>query len=439
MRVAIVGAGFSGTMLAVHLASRGAVVTLIDRRGRFGAGLAYSTTEPVHLLNVPAGKMSAFVDTPDHFAQWLRGGKLGGEATFARRIDYRAYLAEIWETGGSSVRRVEGEAIAVEGTTVRLASGAKLEADAVVIAAGNLPAAASPQWAAGTVPYVADPWSDEGHDTLCRLAAGGSEIVILGTGLTMIDTVLTLHAHGFGGSVLALSRRGLLPRAHDGTPPSAVPSPTDRTPPGLLRWAREQTGTSPWRAVIDSLRPITAAIWQGWSLAERGRFLRHLRPWWDVHRHRIAPQVGEKLAALQAEGRLVVAAGRIAGFDSEQVMIRRRGSAEAELRQCAGIVNCTGPQGDIRRSTNKLIRSLLDTGAARADPLGLGLDVDRDARVLGPSGAPTPGLYAIGPMTKGAFWEIIAVPDIRGQAQELASRIVADFAVEPRAKTGRAA
>lgn len=428
VHVAIVGAGFSGTMLAVHLRRLGASVSLIDREERFAAGLAYSTPHRAHLLNVRADKMSAFADEPDHFAQWLRANEAGGGEDFAPRVRYRSYLSEIWATGGQGSARIDGKAEGLDGTMLRLSSGSSVEADAVVVAIGNLPPQPAAEWAAGPIPYVADPWSREGQAMLDELAKGDGEIVLVGTGLTMVDTVLTLRESGHCGIILALSRRGLLPRTHDGGPPIDVPPPADRSPLGLLRWARHEARSGAWRGVIDSLRPITASIWQGWSLAQRRSFVRHLRPWWDVHRHRIAPQIGETLAALRDGGRLTVAAGRIAGFDGDQVLIRARGARIAEARRCAGIVNCTGPQGDIRRSDNPLIRSLLDRGVARPDPLGLGLDIDMQGRVLGPEGVAAPGLYAIGPMTKGAFWEVIAVPDIRGQAQALAAQIVLDHA-----------
>jgi uncharacterized NAD(P)/FAD-binding protein YdhS len=190
----------------------------------------------------------------------------------------------------------------------------------------------------------------------------------------------------------------------------------------LSELVREVRSRSPWRASVDGLRPYSAALWQGLSETERKRFLRHLRPWWDVHRHRIAPQVAERIEGLRESGRLEVAAGRIVGVEGETVTIARRGGGELR-RRFAAAINCTGPQGDIRRVEDPLIRQLLASGRARPDRLGLGLEVDQGSRVAGRG--PSPALYAIGPLSKGAFWEIVAVPDICGQAAAVADAIAA--------------
>ncbi|MGA9580967.1 MAG: FAD-dependent oxidoreductase, partial [Allosphingosinicella sp.] len=196
----------------------------------------------------------------------------------------------------------------------------------------------------------------------------------------------------------------------------------EQPPARLGALVRAVRGREPWRASVDGLRPHSIALWQGLSEAERRRFLRHLRPWWDVHRHRIAPRVAARIEAMRASGRLEVAAARIARVEGDVVTLARRGGGEIKRRFDA-VVNCTGPEGAVERIGDPLIVNLLASGRARPDPLGLGLDVDRDSRVLG-SGA-SPGLYALGPLTKGIFWEIVAVPDIRGQAAAVAKAIAA--------------
>ena len=413
-------------MLAVHLARIGARVALIDREERVAGGLAYATAEPVHLLNVRAGNMSAYPDAPAHFADWLRARGEGDAATFATRLAYRDYLAQILRSAPEGVKRYHDGVVAVEETRLRLASGGRVEADVVVIAAGNLPPEPVAGFAGGLAAFVNDPWSPEGRATLRRLAEQGGDVLIIGTGLTMVDTVLTLEAHGYGGTMTALSRRGLLPQPHAAAAPAKAAPPTDRSPRGLARWLRRQAAGADWRLAVDSLRPVTQAIWREWSIGQRAQFLRHARPWWDVHRHRIAPEIADRIDRLRASGRLRVRAGRIAGFEGDRVLLRPRGQATVEAGVFAGIVNCTGPQGDLRRTGNPLLRDLLDRGEARVDGLGLGLDVDDRSRLLGPDGDALPGRYAIGPMTRGAFWEIVAVPDIRAQAQALAATIVAD-------------
>lgn len=418
MRVAIVGAGYSGTIAAVEIAraAPGAEVALIEKSGHFARGAAYGTTSPGHLLNVRARNMSALADEPMHFADWAAAEGFGPDDYVPRR-DYRCYLARLLDDEAPGTARVTGEAVAVEDGGVRLAKGELVECDSAVIAGGNfpsrLPAAFGPK-------AIHDPWGPEGAAALGRAAALGGDLLLVGTGLTMVDMAVSLEEAGFSGRILAASRRGLVPRAH--ISPAAAPLGWEQPPARLGALVRAVRGREPWRASVDGLRPHSIALWQGLSEAERRRFLRHLRPWWDVHRHRIAPRVAARIEAMRASGRLEVAAARIARVEGDVVTLARRGGGEIKRRFDA-VVNCTGPEGAVERIGDPLIVNLLASGRARPDPLGLGLDVDRDSRVLG-SGA-SPGLYALGPLTKGIFWEIVAVPDIRGQAAAVAKAIAA--------------
>jgi uncharacterized NAD(P)/FAD-binding protein YdhS len=416
MRVAIVGAGYSGTIAAVEIAraAPGAEIILVEKSGHFARGAAYGTTSPGHLLNVRARNMSALAGEPGHFADWAAGEGHGPDDYVPRR-DYRRYLASLLD-GAAGVTRVTGEAVAVDAGAVRLASGELVECDAAVVAGGNypssLPAAFGPH-------AIHDPWGPDGSAALARAAARGGELLLVGTGLTMVDMAVSLEEAGFSGRILAASRRGLVPRAH--IAPAAAP--LDWEPPARLgALVRAVRAREPWRASVDGLRPHSIALWQGLTEAERKRFLRHLRPWWDVHRHRIAPRVAARIEAMRASGRLEIAAARVARVEDDRVTLARRGGGELRRRFDA-VVNCTGPEGDIARIRDPLIRSLLESKRARPDALGLGLDVNADSRLVG-SGA-SPALYALGPLTKGAFWEIVAVPDIRDQAAAVAKAIAA--------------
>lgn len=422
--VAIVGGGFSGTVTAVHLADAGARVTLIERSGRFGEGVAYGTREPAHLLNVRASNMSALADRPDHFEAWLGDGQ---GASFAGRMKYGAYLQDLLAKIGGPVERVEDEAVGVESGSVALRSGRVVEADAVVIAAGNILPEPWRAFAKAAVPYVNEPWSRGGQDAIAELARQTGELLVLGTGLTMIDAMLSLTAHGFEGRVLALSRRGLLPRPHAAGGGAAPALPVARRPMDLLRWVRARSADGDWRSVVDALRPGTVDIWQSWTDPERSRFLRHLRPWWDVHRHRVAPEIAGQVERWTTEGRLRARAGRVFVGEDGGLRVLVRGASNAEPIEIAGIVNCTGPQGDLRTSRDPLIRALLVSGAARTDAFGLGLDVDADCRIVDRTGQVPHGFYAVGPMTRGRFWEMTAVPDIRRQASDLAACIMRDL------------
>jgi len=424
--VAVVGAGYSGTIAAVELVRRGLQAVLIERSGRFAAGAAYGTRSPSHLLNVRAASMSAFDGAPGHFKEWLEAQGLGGASSFAARRDYHQYLEGIYEEAMQTGRLhpVQGEAATLGPGALRLAGGQDIGCDAVVLAGGNYPSRL-PEMLRGPS-ALEDPWGAGGAEKLAALAKGSGDVLLLGTGLTMVDVALSLSEAGFSGRMVATSRRGLVPHPHEepATPPLATPDPAPLAQ--LLSEVRARAGGGSWRAAVDSLRPVSQIIWRGLSDQEKRRFLRHLRPWWDVHRHRIAPAVATRIAALREQGRLEVIAGRISSVAKGTIEIARRNGGTARV-VAAGIINCTGPEAMAAHIDDPLIRNLIASGTARPDPLGIGLDVDEASRVRGSDGFPSERLYALGPLTRGAFWEIVAVPDIRGQARRVADRIAAAY------------
>lgn len=427
--VAIIGAGFSGTMTAAQLARKGIASVVIEGGGREGQGAAYSTTDPAHLLNVPAGNMSAWADVPDDFAR-----RVGDKAVFARRRDYGGYVRSILEEAKSSgcVSIVAGQAIRAihhpGGWTVGLEHGDPIEADALVLATGNQPPGSLTALEDAGSRLIADPWSDSARQAIADIVAHDAPVLIVGTGLTMVDVVLSLHGAGHQGEIVAVSRRGLIPRAH--SPSEPAPIAVEDIQPGsvtkLLSWIRTRAANVGWRPAIDSLRPHSRQIWQSLGIDGQRQFLRHARPWWDVHRHRIAPQVASLLVDLIGSGRLRIAAGRVrscaaAGQGVRAVIAKRSGDTiEGDFSH---VFNCTGPLGSIEQSGDPILRSLLADSFARSDSLGLGLDVDDRSRVEG-----SQRLWAVGPLTKGAFWEIVAVPDIRVQAAEVAEDISGELA-----------
>jgi uncharacterized NAD(P)/FAD-binding protein YdhS len=414
----------------------GPKVTLVERRSEPGLGLAYGSAHDSHLLNVRASNMSALPDQPDHFVRWLRArGIDNADAAFVPRVTYGAYLQELlFDAARRSQGRLEivrGEAVDLEigasGVTLSLADGRNLEGDMASLAMGNLPPHAPPgldPLALSAGHYWPNPWDR-------RLGEGLREediVLVIGTGLTMVDVVLMLEANGFGGRILAVSRRGLLPRPH--APASAFERRAERPPTrasALVSDVRRRADAVGWRNAVDELRPITQSLWRGASRAEKKRFLRHLRPWWDVHRHRLAPEVHARLAALRASGRLDVAAGKLVAFDEREdgveVTWRRRGGDSLESVRVSRIVNCTGPQGDLLATTEPLLRKLTARGTIRPDAHRIGVDVDKEARTVAADGRPNERLLALGPLTRGAFWEINAVPDIRAQVWDLARRL----------------
>jgi uncharacterized NAD(P)/FAD-binding protein YdhS len=429
--VAIVGGGFSGTLLAINLMRHdGPRVTLIERE-QAARGLAYSTRNGSHLLNVRASNMSAFPDMPDHFARWYaaQGGAPDG---FATRQLYGRYLGELLEQTRRAHNDLEIVNDEVAGCRMdgaihlQLASGREIESDLAVLAVGNLPPHPPP----GLDPellgdhYRSDPWSS---DISARLGRG-DRVLLIGTGLTAVDAALSLDDAGFAGQIVALSRRGLLPRPHGASGPGGgEPAISGLSFAKLLGRVRERTHHIGWRQSVDELRPVTQRIWQRAGAAERSRFLRHLRPWWDVHRHRLSPQVADRMAAMQRSGRLSVYAGSTLGFsvdgDHVRAIWRPRGTAAAIEDRFTRIVNCTGPGGDLLRSANPLLRGLAESGAIRPDAARLGIDVDGQCRTINAEGEAQDRLLAVGPLTRGTFWEITAVPDIRRQVWDIARRL----------------
>ncbi len=416
--VAIVGGGASGTLLALHLVRAGiGPVRLIERGPNTGRGVAYGTARPEHLLNVPARRMSAFADDPDHFVRWF--AERGGDAeAFAPRMLYGNYLAELL-TSEPGIQVVQGEAIDADDGGVLLRGG-RIDADVVVLAPGNLKPAIPIDISALGDRWVGDPWAG---DFISGLGEG-EDVLLIGTGLTAVDVALTLDARGFGGRILALSRRGLAPRSHGAREPMVAPPETlPRDCVRLLRRVRRRSEEIGWRSAVHELRSVTQGIWKNAPEVERRRFLRHLRPWWDVHRHKIAPRIAETIGRMEDAGRLAFAAGRILSAEGDgTVRWRPRGMEEVRSFAAARIVNCTGPECNLARAGEPLLDALLAKGAIRADPLRIGMDVDEELRAIGADGCPSERLYAIGPVTRSAFWESVAVPDIRTQAAQLAQR-----------------
>ncbi|GGC87500.1 FAD/NAD(P)-binding protein [Chelatococcus reniformis] len=423
----IIGGGASGVILACHLLRRPEVdirITLIERREQVGRGLAYSTDHPGHLLNVRAHSMSMFADDPEHFSRWLRHGDGPTDGGidgfhFAQRSRYAHYLRHTLEQlagAGDRFRRVEGECQALveteAGVEARLADGSRHAGTTAFLAVGY----DAPVSAVSVDEVVPD-------DT----------VLIRGTGLGMVDLFIALAARRHRGPIIALSRRGQLPQVHRqsaalpidaaGVPFGAEMSQTLGWVRRLVRDAREQGRD--WRDVVDGLRPHSQKLWQSWSVAQRRRFLTHLRPWWDSHRHRTAPQIAQVVEEALASGKLTVIAGRIAGEEAAagrlRVAVRQRGSGAVRIVDVDRCFDCTGvschPLG-----SNPVLRDLVSRGGARPDALGLGLDVAGDGAVVGRDGRVSPRVYGVGPVTRAALWEITAVPDIRLQCAAMVER-----------------
>ena len=455
--IAIVGAGFSGCLVAVHLlktANRPLLIEPIDRSHEIGLGVAYSTYDTSHLLNVSAGKMSAFSDDPGHLLRWLHDNRSElaaflpndlNASSFIPRHIYGLYIQSILEeaeaAAPSNVRleRVIDEVVAVEpqakgkGAIVSLRSGRAFVADKVVLAVGNAPAVPSAsQTKDNDTPYLRHAWS---ASALAGLELD-APVLLIGTGLTMMDMVVSLHDRHHQGKIDAVSRRGLLPLTHRSTKPYPAfltPDTAPKTIRGLLRCIRSEVQTAAdqgydWRSAIDSLRPITQQLWQQLGRVEQRRFLRHATPYWDVHRHRIAPEMGDVVRAMLESGQLTITAGRIQDYqaapDGVAVTVRDRQTQTNRVLQVSRAVNCTGVQTDYRRSPQSPIANLRAQGLIRPNDIGLGLDTAADGAVLDARGNRSSLLYTLGTPRRGDLWETIAVPELREQARALAATVL---------------
>ncbi len=446
--IVILGGGFCGTMLAVQLArwaAAGSVrILLIERGPRVARGLAYGTPCDRHLLNVPAGMMSALPDEPSHFLDWLRLRDPQAQAgTFALRRTYGDYLEELListaRLSAVSVECLQDEALEYQArddggsTIVRMASGGCIRADRVVLALGNHPPLDPPAMG-GSCPvrrYASDPWKP---GPLQGLRVDES-IALIGSGLTAVDVIVEADSLGHRGVINAISRHGLLPRRHLPAAPRPHFDLADRpaTARTLLRAVRAeatncQAEGGDWRSVVDGIRPVAQSLWRSLPNGERRRFVRHLASHWDAHRHRVAPQIDDLLQDRLRDGRLIVVAGRILASEERDdrvvLTVKRRGESRVETIVAGLVVNCTGPARDIRRSASPLLRSLIESGVARPGPLSLGLDVHDSGAVVRADGRPHDRLFAIGPLLKDQLWETTAVRELRVQAAELASRLL---------------
>ena len=396
-------------------------------------GVAYSTTEPAHLLNVPADGMSAWAGDPDHFARRFEA-EGGDRCGFAQRRFFARYLGEMLDEAVSTgcIELVEKTAVGGthegSGWRVSFDDGSSIGARALVLAVGNQEPESLRAFEGVGSRFIRNPWGADARAAVQELAESSETALLVGTGLTMVDLVLSLDAAGHRGRIIALSRRGLVPRGHADYQPVFVEQ--EEVPTGsvraLWRWLRQRGAEVGWRAAVDSLRPYSHPLWQSLSVDQQRRFLRHARPWWDVHRHRIAPEVAATVARMVAGGRLEIVAGRIVSARETKMSLdvefrRRRASAVHSMTFGYGF-NCTGPLHSITRSKGPLLRSLLDAGQVQPDRLGIGLEIDGTCRA-------GEHLWAMGPLTKGRYWEIIAVPDIRDQADQVADDIQRELGI----------
>ncbi|MER7753797.1 FAD/NAD(P)-binding protein [Kitasatospora sp. NPDC097643] len=459
--IAVVGAGAAGTLTALRLLHHAAAgrpaparIWLIDPAPA-GPGLAFGTDAPHHLLNVPAGRMSAHRDDPGHFVRWL--GDRGGEHDFVPRRLFGQYLAESL-TAASGHRdapaliRVPDRVLAITHRPqaggpalrlrLRLRGGPALDVDAAVLALGNFaPGLAwAPPALRESAGFLADPWAPGALATVPE----DRDVLLVGTGLTMVDLALSLHRPG--RVVHALSRHGLVPQPHTGTPLSTPDAPTAAEVdaraglPGLRRAvlrhiARCRRVHGDWRAGVDSLRPVTSALWQQLPPADRARLLAEDLRLWETHRHRIPPVSARALRTAVDTGLVDLGRGTVTDAKTvpegpDEVLVVQLD--DGRRLRVGAVLNCTGSEADLTRVDDPLVVDLLATGLGSPAPVGGGFDTAPDGRLLPAAGrAPAP-LWALGSLRRGNLLETTAVPEIRCQADDLALLLPDHRTADPR-------
>ena len=446
-RIAIIGAGLSGRLLALNLlrfASSDVAVSIqiFDRGDERDMGPAYSNEADYLLLNVPAGRMGAFSEDPEHFVKWRRErGAHAGPGDFLPRRLYRDYILALTRealearAGGTTYEHIRGEVtdIDTEGgrATIHVEDKGPFVADKAVLAPGNFPPSppsVENRSALESARYIRIPWGPGVLDSL----SPRDTVCLIGTGQTTVDLAVALHRRAHEGRIIALSRRGLLPLAHRDFDPyqsffaeikeSKTILDTFRTVRKHLDRA-EALGLDQ-RAVVDSLRPDTQTIWRGLAEGEKRRFLRHLFRYWEIIRSRIPRESEAVIDAMHASGQLHIVAGRIRDLVETGTALAvhyvPRGRTTPEVEPAALVINCIGPESDYRRIDHPLVRNLMRRGLIRPGPAHLGIDALPTGAIIGQDGAASEVLYTLGSTMRGVLWEVLAVPEIRVQAERLA-------------------
>jgi len=455
--IAIIGGGFSGLMSAVRIAAAapGASLSVFERRSRPGPGVAYGACDGEHLLNVPAARMGAFAEKPTAFHEWLEREFPGrfGASDFAPRALFGRYLLETVQgslgPSGSRPRFVSDGVVHLErhafGFELLLASGRTVLARGVVLAVG-LPQARAPWRAVGgdalaAIPrklLVDDPWESGALEGI----PAAESVVVVGSGLTAVDVVLGLRRRGYRGKLVLVSRNGRFPLPHaaaHGAPPALDFAELARGPKEAFRLVRRTVRElaahdHEWHGAIDGVRPHATKVWQAWSTEQRAYFLRRLRPYWEIHRHRVPPNLLALLDAERAAGTLELIAGGIAGItavpgaEAIDVSVRDARGATRTIH-AARVINCVGPAMSVVDTVDPLLGSLFRSGMTAADPLGLGLRSDAEGRLLDAQGVAQQGMRLVGALRRGELWESTAVPELRVQAAVAAESLARELGV----------
>lgn len=456
--VAIIGGGFTGAAVAANLAgnmARQAVdIIVFEPRARLGAGLAYDTADPAHRVNVPAARMSLLPDQPDDFVHWLlRNTEPGDDPDaiaadghlYPRRAMFGRYVGDFIAPFLKSGRvhhcreRVVDIVRSGDRWRVRAAEGTDILADIAIIATTH-PAPCAPRGIATALAGHPRFIADSTMPGTLSVIGENDRVLVVGNGLTAADVIASLRRRGHKGVITALSRRGLRSRGHAATvqePFGDFVSHPSRTAVSLLRQVRQAIRDARaigcnWHAVFDALRTQGGEIWRALPVAERRRLVRHLRPYWDVHRFRVAPQIEAVIAQGLERGDVRVIAGsvqevaKVGETIAVEVRLRHRGQREHfEFDAC---IITTGPAHTGVLSSQRWLGDLALAGHLCPDAVGLGLACDTHSRAIGRQGKGDDTLFIAGPLARGTFGELMGLPQVNDHAIFLAAEVARQLA-----------
>ncbi len=447
--IAIIGGGFSGTLTAIRLLqkSKDIAVKIINDKLPLAKGVAYQTTDLQHLLNVPAGKMSAFKNEPNHFINWLKTKKEYAhyfnkkiETEFLPRMIYGEYLLFVISPylENSQLEIIHSKAIEIKRNenafSVRIKNSPTIEADKVVLAFGNFqpapPKIADPSFF-NSSNYFNNPW----EDSYLKNLDSSKNILLIGTGLTMVDCVLSLKKIGFKGHIYITSPRGYMPASHEETVayPDFYNEIENSDLAGILKTIRKHLKNAEakhisWQSVIDTLRPYAQKIWIRFSQKEKLQFISHLRHIWGVARHRLPKETYKEVMVLKEKAQLEIIPGRITSItenlNSINVSIQSRKNKSTINLEVASVLNCTGPLINYLEIKDELIVDLISSNLIASNPLKMGIKATTDGKVLTEDNNISPGMFAIGSLLRGVLWETTAVPELSLQAESIAEQII---------------
>ncbi|MFC4121583.1 FAD/NAD(P)-binding protein [Nonomuraea zeae] len=494
LRIAMIGGGATAvslldSLLAQETGGDVAPEIHIYEPAHLGHGVAFRDDLDCALINLPNGRMSIRDDQRDHFLRWLRrhegpprpGRPEPGADGFAPRRVFGRYLRDHLAACQESARErgwrvtVHPETVldvarAHDGGFLVRSDGGTRACTHVVLGVGP-GGPADPYRLAGSPVFLGHPYPLK--DRLAGISPG-SHVLIIGTGLTAVDTVLALLAAGHRGPVTMLSRRGVLPEvlapARDWplTRADAAGIEQRKARDGTLTrraiWellheelaaagfdARAETGWyRPGRSAADHLRhqlthpganavqslflsiptPLARAIRAALPEEEVAAMLNDYKPRLRSLQCPMPPATARSLLSAMDAGQLRVLAG-VREVRSARGSVTALAGDEVVTAQVAVDATRTTPARAKGRQ-GRLVAALRRNGLATWNAYG-GLATDPGtARLIPARGAGPLGIFAVGELTAGDIYYASSLPAVNRGADVVAAQLLAERASRAR-------